>query len=1048
LCFQRLVADSLIYLNCHICVFEMADQLTEEQIEEFKEAFILFSKSGRDPTEEELEELRLYEEEQRHLSHLRRLEQEELQRLQCMLARTSSLTGVALTTAEDVHGHENGGLKKQELVVAPLKQFNVHLDVVDLAVQATLTQVFVNPTSSPLEVTYTFPVLPAATVCGLTANLAGRIVKGHVSEKQAARAEYAAAKEENKTACLLEKVAGDVLRLKIGHLPAGAEAVISLELAMQMQNEGLRLLSGEGSLRLALPAVIGSRYPLTAPPETANSWADEKLALEEGSAGSGSAPFCLTLSMVMPCLVSDARSPTHDMQINFNPNEPTKLTAAMSLPRMPDGEIVFSVGLATPLDSRCWIEPRAEGAAVLAVLYPDETMLQHLWPETAGTAAVPEPPTEFLFVLDRSGSMSGGQIRKAADALQLFLRSLPPDCCFDIIGFGSTWQSLFGSSMSYGAETLQRASDHAKSVKADLGGTELLAPLQAIYNRAIPHGHVRRIVVLTDGAVSNTGRVLALVRDHAALASVFTVGIGSSVSHHLVEGMAEAGGGSAEFVAGDERLEAKVMRQLRRALKSKPAPMLTSVEWPGMSVQEVAPHALAHSGIAGQLGIRCTGDRVLIGALVSSVDAAVGDSLRLHFQGPQGQQSVLDVPLLQLAPGRLLHAMVGRVLIDDALEQCQLSAKPHEKDVTMKRVISLATQMQLVTKHTSFIAVDDVSAVPGRELEASANKWTSSVPPPVRRRPPIQFGDCTICTKELGTVMRSLGQNPTAAELQDMINEVDADGNGTIDFPEFLSLQARKMKDTDTEEELIEAFRVFDTDGSGLIDAAALRHVMTNLGEKITDEEVEEMLNEAEAYSRTASAPAPTPASRVPLQAACAPPSRAAVTDTDKLQAVVLLQSFDGSWELTEDLTRAIGFGVSLHDLAPEAGISSTAWATALSVVFLEVILPSMAEEWEFVASKARAWLTREMLTSQGSQSILSKACEKMKGLQAEDAKKSEAERLKLVQEEEARQAQIEMMKPLAQNVEAPDAMQNTSKQSSGPRMIAYEDFVRMMMAK
>ena len=48
-------------------------------------------------------------------------------------------------------------------------------------------------------------------------------------------------------------------------------------------------------------------------------------------------------------------------------------------------------------------------------------------------------------------------------------------------------------------------------------------------------------------------------------------------------------------------------------------------------------------------------------------------------------------------------------------------------------------------------------------------------------------GDGTITTKELGTVMRSLGQNPTESELQDMINEVDADGNGQIDFPEFLS---------------------------------------------------------------------------------------------------------------------------------------------------------------------------------------------------------------------------------------------------------------------
>ena len=126
--------------------------------------------------------------------------------------------------------------------------------------------------------------------------------------------------------------------------------------------------------------------------------------------------------------------------------------------------------------------------------------------------------------------------------------------------------------------------------------------------------------------------------------------------------------------------------------------------------------------------------------------------------------------------------------------------------------------------------------------------------------------------------MRSLGQNPTEAELMDMIAEVcfvafypvtsqhsalflthifltyfcphllkvDTDGSGSIDFPEFLTMMARKMKDTDSEEEILEAFKVFDKDGNGFISAAELRHIMTNLGEKLTDEEVDEMIREAD----------------------------------------------------------------------------------------------------------------------------------------------------------------------------------------------------------
>jgi calmodulin len=70
--------------------------------------------------------------------------------------------------------------------------------------------------------------------------------------------------------------------------------------------------------------------------------------------------------------------------------------------------------------------------------------------------------------------------------------------------------------------------------------------------------------------------------------------------------------------------------------------------------------------------------------------------------------------------------------------------------------------------------------------------------------------DGSISSKELGIILRSLGQNPTEPELQDMINEVDADGSGRLDFPEFLIMMANQVKQTESEEEIRESFRVFD----------------------------------------------------------------------------------------------------------------------------------------------------------------------------------------------------------------------------------------------
>ncbi len=106
--------------------------------------------------------------------------------------------------------------------------------------------------------------------------------------------------------------------------------------------------------------------------------------------------------------------------------------------------------------------------------------------------------------------------------------------------------------------------------------------------------------------------------------------------------------------------------------------------------------------------------------------------------------------------------------------------------------------------------------------------------------------DGFITIKELGTVMRSLGHNPTEGELQDMIKLYDKDESGTIDFPEFLDLMTTKMKETELEEQLIETFKVFDRDGNGLLSGQELKYVMAVVGEVLTDQEVDELIKQAD----------------------------------------------------------------------------------------------------------------------------------------------------------------------------------------------------------
>merc|ERR1711988_948769 len=101
-------------------------------------------------------------------------------------------------------------------------------------------------------------------------------------------------------------------------------------------------------------------------------------------------------------------------------------------------------------------------------------------------------------------------------------------------------------------------------------------------------------------------------------------------------------------------------------------------------------------------------------------------------------------------------------------------------------------------------------------------------------------------TSELQTVLRSLGQDPTDVELQDLVNDVDSDQDGSIDFPEFLAMMSKQMKETDVEAEIEAAFKMFDKNGDGFISANELKTVMHGLQEKLTERDVQAMIKAAD----------------------------------------------------------------------------------------------------------------------------------------------------------------------------------------------------------
>jgi Ca-activated chloride channel homolog len=563
---------------------------------------------------------------------------------------------------------------------APIPLEHVHVDakVVDLAARVSIRQRYRNVEQVPLEVVYVFPLDEAAAVCGFSAHVDGVHLEGVVREREEAFRTYDDAMEAGHGAFLLDEARADVLTVSLGNVKPGSIVDLDITYVTELPAEGQ-------GVRFTLPTTVSPRY---AP-------ADDQVGVGPTPAEEVNPPvnldvpyrFTFDMDVVMSAGICGIESPSHSVGVEIDGTH-ARVRLAQRDAAM-DSDLVIVIG-ASGLDvPRAVVERSDKGEAVMVSFVPSFG---------ADGAGAQPGAAEVVFVIDRSGSMGGDSIAEVRNALQLCLRSLRAGCRFNIVGFGSTFSTLFPQSRAYDEASLAEAAAFVASVDADMGGTEILPALEHVVAQTVATGVARQVVLLTDGEVSNTDAVLALAKRHAGTTRFFTFGIGAGASHHLVRGMARASGGAAEFIAPGERIEAKVMRQFRRLLA--PAFLDARVAWPG----GVTP-APAH------LPAVFEGDRLVAYGLADRITAGTAT-----LSGTLAGRAVrFEVPVdpAHAIEGTLAATLAARARIRDLEEeQPYLEARASRQGRTRSNrtandeIVALAVKYQLVSRETSFVAIE------------------------------------------------------------------------------------------------------------------------------------------------------------------------------------------------------------------------------------------------------------------------------------------------------------------------------------------------------
>lgn len=554
----------------------------------------------------------------------------------------------------------------------PLKSTSVQVDIAGIIADVTVKQEYKNEGKSPIEAIYVFPASTRAAVYSMTMTIGERVIKAVIKEKEQARKDYEQAKQQGKSASLLEQQRPNVFQMNVANIMPGDLIKVEMKYTELLVPEN-------GVYEFVYPTVVGPRY--SNKPAASASESDKWVAnpyTKEGENPMYTFDLKINLNAGMP--VKDARCNSHDLDIRYTGADKVVANLKPGNEYSGNRDVIFQY--------------RLQGDALTSglLLYKGETenfFLAMLQPPKRITPAV-IPPRDYIFIVDVSGSMSGFPLDISKKILCELIGKLRPTDQFNVILFAGASNLMAPQSVPASQENISRAIHFIDAAQGG-GGTELISALQKALTLPASENTSRSFVILTDGYVDVEKESFELVRKNLGKANFFAFGIGSSVNRFLIEGLAHAGMGESFVVEKPEKAD-EIANQFRKYIES---PVLTniSISYQDFQAYDVEPVSIPDVFAERPVVIFGKWRGVARGKISLSGNSGTGaytEELTVNAQKVSDENAAL----------RYLWARMRIQMLDDY-------SKAGGEDKKLKEeVTGLGLKYNLLTAYTSFVAID------------------------------------------------------------------------------------------------------------------------------------------------------------------------------------------------------------------------------------------------------------------------------------------------------------------------------------------------------